>query len=160
MAKKAITLKPDYAAAYNNIGSAYNILGNYKEAVTALEKALAIEPGFTLAANNLAQAKTNLAIQTGTTSSTQQLDPDALINLSLSQFNQGNYRQCILTCKKVLEIQPGNGSAYNNICAAYNQLKQWDSAIIVGKEGLKYIPDNQLLKNNIAFAQEEQKKSR
>jgi protein O-mannosyl-transferase len=54
---KALTLKPDYAEAYNNICSAYNALGKWQDAVNACEKALKFKPDFSLAKGNLDYAK-------------------------------------------------------------------------------------------------------
>ncbi|MCF8299163.1 MAG: tetratricopeptide repeat protein, partial [Saprospiraceae bacterium] len=53
MAKKAAELDPSHALAYNNICSAYNVLGKYELAKKACEKALEINPDFDLAKNNL-----------------------------------------------------------------------------------------------------------
>lgn len=58
--EKALQLKPDYAAAYNNICSAYNAMGKYEEGAKACESALKIQPDFQLAKNNLAWARKNL----------------------------------------------------------------------------------------------------
>ncbi|PWG74994.1 hypothetical protein DF186_15020, partial [Enterococcus hirae] len=45
---KALSLKPDYAPAYNNICSAYNALEKWDKAIEACEKALEIDPDFQL----------------------------------------------------------------------------------------------------------------
>jgi len=52
-AEQAIKLRPNYAEAYNNIGS----MQQWDKGIIALEKALAIKPDFQLAKNNLAWAK-------------------------------------------------------------------------------------------------------
>jgi tetratricopeptide (TPR) repeat protein len=62
-AKKALELKPDYAPAYNNIGSAYNILKQYKEAKESLLKAVELDPTSQLAKNNLVVAENGLKQQ-------------------------------------------------------------------------------------------------
>jgi tetratricopeptide (TPR) repeat protein len=54
---KALQLKPGYAAAYNNICSAYNELKEYKKAMQACESALQTDPSFTLAKNNYEYAR-------------------------------------------------------------------------------------------------------
>lgn len=54
-AQSALTLKPDYAEAFNNICAANNRLGRY-EAVKACEQALRIKPDFDLARDNLQYA--------------------------------------------------------------------------------------------------------
>jgi len=51
--KKAITLNPNSAIAYNNICSAYNNLHKWDEAIEAGNMALKLQPDFTLAKNNL-----------------------------------------------------------------------------------------------------------
>lgn len=53
----AISLRPDYAEAFNNLCAADNALGQYAEAVAACERAVALKPGFQLALNNLAAAR-------------------------------------------------------------------------------------------------------
>jgi tetratricopeptide (TPR) repeat protein len=59
-ARKSLELRPNYAPAYNNIGSALNILHRYSEAKEALLKAVELDPGSQLAKNNLAVAEAGL----------------------------------------------------------------------------------------------------
>jgi tetratricopeptide (TPR) repeat protein len=56
----ALKLKPDYAAAYNNICTAYNKMGRYEEGIKACEKALEFQPDFPLAKGNLDWARQKL----------------------------------------------------------------------------------------------------
>ena len=58
-AEQALKLRPNYAEAYNNIGSAYNSMKQWDKGIVALEKALAIKPDFQLAKNNLDWAKSH-----------------------------------------------------------------------------------------------------
>jgi len=53
---QALRLRPDYAAAYDNICAAENAMGSYAAAAAACERALALQPDLTLASNNLAVA--------------------------------------------------------------------------------------------------------
>ncbi len=55
--KKAIKLKPDFAAAYSNMGAAYNELKQWDKAIEACTKALQIDPEYKLAKGNLNWAK-------------------------------------------------------------------------------------------------------
>ncbi|RTL51089.1 MAG: tetratricopeptide repeat protein [Sphingobacteriales bacterium] len=55
-AQKALKILPNYAEAYNNIGSAYIALKQYDKAIAPLQKAIALKPGFQIAMNNLAIA--------------------------------------------------------------------------------------------------------
>ncbi len=53
----ALSLRPGYAEAWNNIGAAYNKLGRFEEGATACEQALRYRPDFELAQNNLRYAR-------------------------------------------------------------------------------------------------------
>jgi Flp pilus assembly protein TadD len=60
-AQSALSLKPDYAEAFNNICAANNKLERYDEAAKACEQALRIKPDFDLARNNLQYARDHAA---------------------------------------------------------------------------------------------------
>ena len=77
---------------------------------------------------------------------------DNWLNLSLAFYNAGDYQACADAAKQVLKINPKNDLAYNNICAAYNMLKEWDKAIEAGRKGLQINPNNKLLAGNLNVA--------
>jgi tetratricopeptide (TPR) repeat protein len=58
--RAALALRPNYAEAWNNIGAAYNQLGQFKEAAAACEEAVRYKPDFELARNNLQYARAQL----------------------------------------------------------------------------------------------------
>jgi Flp pilus assembly protein TadD len=58
--RAALALRPNYAEAWNNIGAAYNKLGQYDKAAAACEQALLYKPDFELARNNLQYAREKL----------------------------------------------------------------------------------------------------
>ncbi|GGE38684.1 tetratricopeptide repeat protein [Pedobacter psychrotolerans] len=158
--KQAITLDPKLAEAYNNMGSAYNLKGEYQKAIPVLEKALAINPGFTLASNNLEVAKKGQL----SAASDQSLGIDKSgearhINKSLEYYNSGRFEQCIAEAKLALKSNPKSDIAYNNLCAAYNSLKEYDKAIMAGEKGIQLNPSNSLLKNNLAAAYQGKKRN-
>ncbi len=74
------------------------------------------------------------------------------INLSLKYYKKGAYKSVISTCKELLNIDPNNVAAYNNICSAYNQMKQWKLGAEACKKALEINPDFQLAKNNLKWA--------
>jgi tetratricopeptide (TPR) repeat protein len=53
-ARKALSLRPDYAEAYNNIAAGHQALGEWDEAIAAAREAIRLRPDFQLARNNLA----------------------------------------------------------------------------------------------------------
>ncbi len=145
-AQAALVLKPNYPEAYNNIGSAYIALKDFDKAVDPLKKAIALKPDFQLAKNNLVLAQNHQgpAIAKPT--------PEDYINQSLVYYKYSMYKMCIAACESALELKPDYDLAYNNLCSAYNGMKDWDDAIKTGEKGLQINPNNQLLKNNLAQA--------
>jgi len=153
--KEAIKLNPKYAAAYNNMGSAYNNMGEWALAAEALKQAIALQPDFVLAQNNY---KVAIRQQTLTDSIMEvvHLHPtaDNYINLSLFYYGQGLFQKSVDACKEVIKIDPANSTAYNNMCAAYNNLQLWDDAIAAGERAVELAPNSQLAKNNLATAKQ------
>ncbi len=49
---RVIKLNPQYTNAYNNRGTAYYALKEYRKAIEDYDRALAIDPNHTLARNN------------------------------------------------------------------------------------------------------------
>ncbi|MFI5162588.1 MAG: tetratricopeptide repeat protein [Sphingobacteriales bacterium] len=143
----AIVLKPDYVEAYNNVGSGYIALKQFDKAIEPLKKALSIKPDYQLAKNNLSMAENHQSISGPNTTTAEQY-----IDQSLVYYRFSLYKLCIAACESALEIKPNYDLAYNNLCSAYNRLKDWDDAIKTGQKGLQINPNNQLLKNNLAEA--------
>lgn len=154
-AEEAIKVDPKMAEAYNNIGSAYNSLKQYEKAVPPLKTAVELAPDFQLAKNNLMVAQSGLS-----TAAAAATTAEDYLNQSLADFNSGKYQDCIDACYKALKLRPGYDLAYNNICAAYNKLGQYEKAIRAGEEGVKWNPKNQLLKNNLRVSYYHVNKSR
>jgi protein O-mannosyl-transferase len=152
-AGQALKLDSTNKLAYNNIGSAYNALGDWSKAEVAFNHALKIDPGFSLAINNLAwcRKQENMITHLDSTFAAAKT-PDDYLNISLLYYNKGLYQKTIDACKKAIALKPDFALAYNNMCSAYNNLKLWDSAIAAGEKAVLLAPDNKLAKNNLAFA--------
>ena len=80
----------------------------------------------------------------------------SFLNKSLACYREGNFQGSIDAARKALEADPDSSEAYNNICAAYNELRQWEKAIEAGEQAVKLNPANQLAKNNLAWAKQQQ----
>ncbi|MCW1148823.1 tetratricopeptide repeat protein [Flavobacterium lacisediminis] len=146
MAEKAIEIKPNFAEAYNNIGIAYYNLKNTEKAIENYKAALKLNPEFTLAKNNLLYASNTTSVSNSKTA-----EADNYLNLSLKHFNEGNYRACIDAAIKSNQLRP-SANAYNNICCAYNQLQEYDKAVIACEKALKIQSEHVLAKGNLAHA--------
>jgi len=150
---EALKINPDYYLAYNNIGSAYNMMGDWKKATDAFTKALSIKPDFALAKNNYLFSMRQMAI----TDSMQNVVlkapiPGNYLNLSLMYYKQSLFLKSIDACKAAIKLDPKFALAYNNMCAAYNELGMWNDAVNAGERAMRLEPNNQLIKNNLAEA--------
>ena len=147
-AEKALKLNANYPEAYNNIGIAYVYLKQYDKGITAYHKALKLNPDYQLTKNNLVYA---LQLQEAGHSVKEQISAEDYINLSLEYYNKAEYQKCIEAARKSNLIKP-SANAYNNICSAYNQLKQFDKAIAACNEALKLDAGHKLANGNRAYA--------
>ena len=147
--KNVLQLDPNNSSAYNNLCSAYNCLEMFDEAKAACIKALAINPDFTLAKNNLKVAEDGISRRKA-----KKLSIGQYLNLSYNYYVQGNYNACIKTCRELLSIDPTNSTAYNNICSSYNALGQYKEAEKACTQALNIKPDYELAKNNLKIARD------
>jgi tetratricopeptide (TPR) repeat protein len=145
--KKALSLNPSNYVAYNNICASYNCLLMFDEAKLAGENALRLLPTFQLAKNNIKEAEKGIILRRE-----RKLLPGQYLNLSYNYYMQGNYQSSILVCKELLEIDPSNAIAYNNICSCYNAMGNYKDAKKACEQSLKLKPDFDLAKNNLNVA--------
>ena len=78
--------------------------------------------------------------------------PENFLDLSLVYYNAGNFQECIRAAQQALKLRPNYAEAYNNIGAAYNELKMWDKGIEACQKALKLKPDFELARNNLNWA--------
>jgi tetratricopeptide (TPR) repeat protein len=74
------------------------------------------------------------------------------INLSLQHYLDGEWEKCVEAGIGALNINPSSAPAYNNICAAYLQLKDFDRAILACNKALALKPDFPLARGNLNAA--------
>jgi tetratricopeptide (TPR) repeat protein len=80
------------------------------------------------------------------------------VNLSLAFYNSNQFLESAVAAKAAAQLKPGYGIAWNNICAAYNRIGEWDSAFDAGAHAVQLQPDDQLSKNNFIYAQQQKAK--
>ena len=110
---KALSIKPDYADAYNNMGIALRDHGNLDDAITAYNKALLINPDYADAYNNMGNALND----------------------------QGNLDGAITSYDKALSIMPKHNEAYLNKGIALTENGKLDEAIRTFNTALNIWPD-------------------
>lgn len=161
--KKAILLNPKSAIAYNDLGVAYTMLQQYQNGIDACTIALKIDSTFQLAKNNLKWAsdeKTKVLTTIAEQEKTPANERDAAFNIEygLNYFKVGDYSRSIDIWTKVVEADPKNIRALNNIGTAFMMKEQVDDAIAIFKQCLQIDPNDQLAKNNLAWALGEKEK--
>ena len=60
--KKSISLKPDNAIAYNNMGATLKDLGKYEKAIEAYKRCIVLKPNYADAYNNLGSCSSKIMI--------------------------------------------------------------------------------------------------
>ena len=74
------------------------------------------------------------------------------INLSLQHYQDGEWEKCVEASIGALNVNPESAIAYNNICSAYIQLKDFDRAILACNKALALRPDFPRAKGNLNAA--------
>ena len=62
-----------------------------------------------------------------------------LLNLSLSQIQQGDFLSAIISCEKAIKLDQTSASIYNNLGVAYSCISLLDEATKAFEEAIKII---------------------
>jgi Trypsin-like peptidase domain/TPR repeat/Tetratricopeptide repeat len=89
--KEVIAVKPDYGAAYSNLGNVYYKIGRYDDAADSYRQAVRISPGV----------------------------PSLYTKLGTVLIILGEYKRAIEAFDKVVKLDPNNAEAYFNLGIAY-----------------------------------------
>lgn len=152
LAEKAMQLNPTAYMARDIAMDIYQHLGLWKDLEQLANNTLAMVPNDpkTLQYLNAAKQQKPLVLSQDNFSAVS--EEDGLINQSLRLYTEGKFDECIKTCEKVLSINPNNAIAYNNICAAYNMLQQWEKAKEACLKALALDPNNPNAPANLRWA--------
>ncbi len=145
--EKAISIKPDYAEAYNNMGLALKDQGKVKEATEAYNKALSIKPDFADAYHNAGnilqeQGKLDEAIQAYSKALSIKPDnADAYNNMGVALKDQDNLEEAIEAYNKAVSIKPDYAEAYYNAGNVFQEQGMLDKTIEAYTKALSINPD-------------------
>lgn len=145
-ARHALSINPELATAYNNIGAGYAGLLQWKEAVQNEREALRLDPSLQIAQNNL-----RLYSQQAAGAPAPQSAADYL-NESLTLNQAGRLDESIAAARHALQLDPGMAEAWNNIAANYEAMHRWDEAIAAAQKAIALKPNFQLARNNLAWS--------
>ncbi len=151
-ANKALALKNDFPQAYNNIGIAYYNLNDHDRAIEAYDKAISLDPTFQIAQNNRQNAiaaKTARAVIKGKFATLH--TAEEFLDLSLECYQNNMFSECIAAASKSVALKP-SANAYNNLCAAHNQLGEYEKALEACDKALGMDKEHTLAKGNREFA--------
>jgi tetratricopeptide (TPR) repeat protein len=156
--EKAITIKPDYAEAYYNLGVTLQEVGQIDTALKSYEKALAIKHEYPLAHNNLG----NILFDLGSLDSAVDhfewavaFSPnyaEAHNNLGVVERQQAKFDQAIKSFEKAIDIQPTYTQAHYNLGNTLHELGQLETAIKSYKKVIAVKPDYAEAHNNLGIA--------
>ncbi|MBO9595845.1 MAG: tetratricopeptide repeat protein [Niabella sp.] len=155
MAEKAMAINNRSYLAYEVLMGALQGLNKWDALKQTATVALQLNPGDPKALQYLQAAQQRKAVAPLPKDIANAVSVLNYINISLAQYNNGKYEDCINTCKQALALDPNNSDAYNNICAAYNMLKQWDKAREACQKALQLNPKHPNAPANLKWAIEQ-----
>ncbi len=98
---RAVQINPKSEKAYKDLGVAYGISKDYKNALAAMNKSFELDPK----------------------------DDQLLLNIGITYMQLKDYKQAAQIFEKVLGINPKSQPAINSLIVAYMNSKQYDKAI-------------------------------
>ena len=104
---RALTLRPDFSEAFNNLGNAYIDLKLFKKAIESYNSALKIKKDYQIAQNNLA---------------------NAFFQFGNHLNKKGRYEEAKINYVESLKIKPNNSEANYNLGVTFSNLEKYDEA--------------------------------
>uniref|UniRef100_A0A7V3VU78 Tetratricopeptide repeat protein n=1 Tax=candidate division WOR-3 bacterium TaxID=2052148 RepID=A0A7V3VU78_UNCW3 len=145
--------------AHNNLAVVYYNKGLYEEAIQELEKALSIDPNFTLARNNLeivlrkSGKLDNKVKELAHRIDVEPFDELKTLELADTYRKLNRYSQAIIYYRKVLDFNPGSYEAHFGLGITLKSLGKYDDALEEIKKSLeiKITPEGYRLLGEIYF---------
>jgi tetratricopeptide (TPR) repeat protein len=145
--KKALSIKPDYAEAYSNMGLALRDKGDLDASIDSCKKALSIKPDYAEAYSNMGLAlrdKGDLDASIDSFKKAIKIKPDfaeAYSNMGIALKDKGDLKAAKDSYKQALSIKPDYAEAYSNMGAILKDMGDLDASIDSCKKAIKIKPD-------------------
>jgi protein O-GlcNAc transferase len=155
--RKAISLRADYAEAYNNLGTALKALGRLAEAIASCEQAIALKPELAAAHSNLGgmlvdRGDFNQACKTLRRAIEVQPNlVDAHLSLGNAYKAQGLLSQAVRQFKHAIALAPECAAAYNNLGTTYQEQDKLDDAVEAFQKALAVQIDSGPTYSNLLY---------
>jgi Flp pilus assembly protein TadD len=144
--KEAMRLAPFSPDSYTFYARYLLSHSRAQEARAILQAALALSPTDLTARGLLTEADGKAQNQPGKQTA------ESYLALSFQLYREERYAESVVASRFALDLRPDYAEAWNNICAAYNQLGRYDEAAAACEEALRLKPDFELARNNLQYA--------
>lgn len=158
---RALELSPSSRVIHYDLGTAYDVSGQYEKAIEQYNKVLEIDPSFVAAKSNIASCINNLGAEQIRNRNWKdsielceqalQWDPDcweARKNLESATFGLGREKHqagllddATTHYKAVLDMNPNNLDAYNNLGLVFYEKRMYKNALAQFQAALHINPD-------------------
>jgi tetratricopeptide (TPR) repeat protein/2-polyprenyl-3-methyl-5-hydroxy-6-metoxy-1,4-benzoquinol methylase len=153
--RQVLVLRPDLAAAHNNLGSALCDEGKLEEAEASYRRALALEPGQSEGHNNLGTVlfeRDRLDEAAACYAQALALTPDyaeAHHNLGAVYDRQGKLDEAESSIRKALVLKPGYAEAHDSLGTVLWEQGKLAEALASTRRALAVVPDFPRALNNL-----------
>jgi len=138
-----LTIDPDSATSYYQLGLRYLRNDEADAAARALRRAITLQPGHDAAHLFLGLAYTSLGAYTNAeveyraAIALRPTNPEAYNYLGLVYYQQQRYRQALSAYRQAIAQAPGYALAYVNLAASHEALGQTDAALAAYRQALR-----------------------
>jgi len=142
--EKAISLQPDFSAAYMQLALAYDTAGDTAKGVQVLEKAVEMKIDTPDIRSNLGQYLQKIGELDRSIKTLENAlkffpdDIDSLNFLGISYFHRGDIDRAMDIFNRILQLDPTNASLHNNMGNCWYAKKDYDKAETSYQMALRY----------------------
>ena len=119
--EQEVTVNPDNATAYNNLGFLFYQQQHWAQSVTACQKAVELKPDYA----------------------------EAYWNMGFAYEQLEQYPEAILAMEKGIELSPGSSGVYSNLGNMYARLERYEDATNAFQNAVLYNPEDAIAYNNL-----------
>jgi len=155
---RCMTLDRHNPAIHNNLGSALIKAARFEEAVTALEAALLLQPGYVRALMNLGKALREIGKHhdsRGRLNEALQIQPDyapALINLGDTLAAMSDFKSALPTLQRAVVLAPNQVESHLSLGIAQFQAGQISDSLLTLTTAVNLAPQHPEAHSNLAYA--------